>query len=1177
LGKIKAGLVSGFWAFTILVAVFGVVLNVPVVKGDSGTIYIRADGSIDPSDAPISTVDYVTYTLTGNITSDTDGIVIERSSIIIDGNGYTVQGSGYMGNYGSGFYVSGINNVTIKRTNIQGGFTYGVYLESSSYNTISENNITNNQMAVLSPSGSYNNTISGNNIFNNWGGVSLPGPYNNVSANSITDNDGYGVTLSGSYNTISGNMIINNYGYELGTAYPKGVGLLLYGSNNTLSRNCLKNSVGVWFYGSNDNKIFHNNFMNKVTQVYVTGGSANVIDDGYPSGGNYWVDHNGFDLFSGPYQNVTGSDQIGDAPYVLDANNQDRYPLTYHWSPIPSNFSYIKPDGSIDPQTAPINRVGDLYELTSNVLGSIVVQRNGIIVDGRGYTVQGTEAQYSAPGIDLSYRSNVTIRTAEIQGFENGVAVRGIGEVTIERNKIFGNSESGILIVGESNVLIKENTIIKNKNGIATDDTEAHSGIAVVGNMILSNNENGIYLSSQGEGSIYGGHSYGHISNVNISANTIALNGKNGICLDSFGAYTTSGYGDYGDSYSYICNITVFSSNVSSNRENGIYLSSYSLSSGSSGNGLSYISGVTLSCNIVLFNEKTGVRLFSSSRDSHYAYSRIFDVSLSSNNVSLSNEDGIYLESHSYWGFTDGRDSDIHDIDASLNNVLSNGGNGIYLCSSSYSVGTTNPGWGDQGQGSSHISNVRLASNNVSLNNGNGIYLYGLGYGFGYGSGFGSVYNVTLSSNTVLSNKENGIYLYGQGHSEGYSGSMGYGWGDGSVYDVAFSFNDVSLNGGDGVYVYGDGYGYGHDYGPGYGYIHHITLLSENLSLNGGNGLNLYSHGSSSSYRDAYAYGYIHNVTLISSRISSNGKTGVYSYSDSYASSYGDGYGYSYSYIYGFSLVSNTISSNNENGIYVKARDHYAESIFDLTMSDNIVYANYQKGMWIEGGINANLTCNSISHNGYGIYLSQSYNSTIFHNNFIDNTIQAYAQNSINVWDDDYPSGGNFWDDYGELDTNGDGIGDVPYIIDTDSQDRYPLTTPFGPIPIIWDEKIYPIELKSNSTIFRFRFNASERIMSFNVTGPDYTFGFCNITVPKSLIQDLWQGSYTVLLNGEPWPFRNWTDSTNTYIYINYTHSEHEIVIIPEFPSFLILPLFMMATLPVVIAYRRKRSKSFRA
>ncbi|MGD8505569.1 MAG: PKD domain-containing protein [Candidatus Bathyarchaeota archaeon] len=50
-------------------------------------------------------------------------------------------------------------------------------------------------------------------------------------------------------------------------------------------------------------------------------------DDGYPSGGNHWDDYAGVDFYSGPFQNETGSDGIGDPPYSVG----DRYPLMKPW------------------------------------------------------------------------------------------------------------------------------------------------------------------------------------------------------------------------------------------------------------------------------------------------------------------------------------------------------------------------------------------------------------------------------------------------------------------------------------------------------------------------------------------------------------------------------------------------------------------------------------------------------------------------------------------------------------------------------------------------------------------------------------------------------------------------------------------------------------------------------
>jgi hypothetical protein len=63
-------------------------------------------------------------------------------------------------------------------------------------------------------------------------------------------------------------------------------------------------------------------------QQVSTFNSTNFWDDAYPSGGNWWSNYNGTDVYSGSHQNITGSDGIGDTPYIIDSSNQDRYPLS---------------------------------------------------------------------------------------------------------------------------------------------------------------------------------------------------------------------------------------------------------------------------------------------------------------------------------------------------------------------------------------------------------------------------------------------------------------------------------------------------------------------------------------------------------------------------------------------------------------------------------------------------------------------------------------------------------------------------------------------------------------------------------------------------------------------------------------------------------------------------------
>ena len=97
--------------------------------------------------------------------------------------------------------------------------------------------------------------------------------------------------------------------------------------NNTIvNNNITANVVGIRISNSNYNIIYHNLFDN-TNQAQVTTGSTNTWNDNYPSGGNTWNGYSDVDVYSGPYQNETGSDDIWDHPYVIDANNIDNYPI----------------------------------------------------------------------------------------------------------------------------------------------------------------------------------------------------------------------------------------------------------------------------------------------------------------------------------------------------------------------------------------------------------------------------------------------------------------------------------------------------------------------------------------------------------------------------------------------------------------------------------------------------------------------------------------------------------------------------------------------------------------------------------------------------------------------------------------------------------------------------------
>jgi parallel beta-helix repeat protein len=149
---------SGIVSLVLLVGTFFFVSSIQLANATEA-IYVRADGSIDPPTAPISTFDNVTYILTGDTNSS---IVIERDHIVVDGKGHTIQGTGNE----TGIHLSGRNNVTVKNMEI-GAFSYGIRLDDSAYNTISENNVTGNEYGIGLFGSSTFNTLRHNNASEN--------------------------------------------------------------------------------------------------------------------------------------------------------------------------------------------------------------------------------------------------------------------------------------------------------------------------------------------------------------------------------------------------------------------------------------------------------------------------------------------------------------------------------------------------------------------------------------------------------------------------------------------------------------------------------------------------------------------------------------------------------------------------------------------------------------------------------------------------------------------------------------------------------------------------------------------------------------------------------------------------------------------------------------------------
>jgi PKD repeat protein len=330
-------------------------------------------------------------------------------------------------------------------------------------------------------------------------------------------------------------------------------------------------------------------------------------------------------------------------------------------------------------------------------------------------------------------------------------------------------------------------------------------------------------------------------------------------------------------------------------------------------------------------------------------------------------------------------------------------------------------------------------------------------------------------------------------------------------------------------------------------------------SFNGADGVCLNCHGSGGFYDDDT---FIHDIVISSNTILSNAGNGIY------LCSWSSGY-YSGAYIYNLIVSSNIVSSNMENGIYSLADHRFAEihfpgTVFSSIFSNNTVLANSWCGICLEG-YNASFSSNLISYNLYGIFLASAQNNQAHYNDICSNVYGMNVTSGATVtaehdyWGD---SSGPF---HASLNPEGKGNPVNGNGVDLDFIPF--LTSPHGyinqrPVAALSVDKITP---NINETV---TFDATNSTDDGRIDYYFFDFGDGTnsswTTLPVVTHKYSQQNTYNVTLI---------VMDDFGVTSINTQQTTVQVIVISEFPTMLILPIFIIVTALAVMLCKKTREK----